>query len=323
MNKIKTDSEKSRFLYFYNMARKIKDPGFGYYSKQNAKDIINDDGSSNVLHVNRKKNINDLYTYFIDITWAHFFLLIVLAYILVNILFGLLYVSIGIEQITSPQESFLENFLNGFFFSAQTLTTVGYGGIAPRGITANFIAVFEAMIGLLSFSFITGLLYGRFSKPKANIKFSDTIILRDFKKERALMFRLMNRRKTVMIEPEIKVTLAVTEKDAKGNFKRNFYTLKLERDKIMYLPTVWTVVHLIDEKSPLFNYSNQEIAKLDAFMSILVNYHEESFAQKVYQMYSYDFDDLCIDVKYVPSYGFDAEGYTVLDHDKLSEVEKM
>ncbi|WP_299670244.1 ion channel [uncultured Polaribacter sp.] len=305
------------------MSRKVKDPGFGYSSKQNAQDIINDDGSSNVIHTNRKRSAGDLFTFFVDISWTKFFFLIVLVYTFLNILFGLLYVSIGIEQITKPKGTFLENFLNGFFFSAQTLTTVGYGGIAPKGIAANFIAAFEAMIGLLSFSFITGLLYGRFSKPKANIKFSDNIILRAFKKERAIMFRLMNRRKTVMIEPEVTVTLSITEKDKKGEFKREFYTLDLERKKIMYLPTVWTVVHPINDKSPLFKYSNKEIKQLDAFLYILINFHEESFAQKVYQIYSYDFDKLEVDVKYVSSVSFDDEGFTVLDHEKLSEVEKM
>ncbi|WP_298884551.1 ion channel [uncultured Polaribacter sp.] len=305
------------------MAKKVKDPGFGYNSKKNAKDIINDDGSSNVLHINRKKSISDLYTYFIDISWFQFFFLIILSYTIVNILFGFIYVGIGIEQITKPKGNFIEDLLNGFFFSAQTLTTVGYGGIAPKGMLANFIAAFEAMIGLLSFSFITGLLYGRFSKPKANLKFSENLILRDFKNGRAIMFRLMNSRKTVMIEPEIKVTLSITEKDEKGDFKRNFFTLNLERNKVMYLPTIWTVVHEIDEKSPLFNYTNKEIENLDAFLYILINYHEESFAQKVYQIYSYDFTKLKTGVKYVSSASFDEEGYTVLDHEKLNEVEKM
>ena len=305
------------------MARKTKDPGLGYNSKENAQSIIKDDGSSNVNHINRKKNVNDLYTLFVDISWFHFFLLIILAYTLLNVVFGLIYVAIGIEEITKPKGTFFADFLNGFFFSAQTLTTVGYGGIVPKGIASNLVAAFEAMIGLLSFSFITGLLYGRFSKPKASLKFSKNLIVRDFKGKRALMFRLMNSRKTVMIEPEITVTLSVTEKDEKGEFKRNFYELKLERDKIMYLPTIWTVVHLIDENSPLFTYSKEEMKSLEAHLFLLINYHEESFSQKVYQIHNYDFNDVLIDVKYVSSSSFDAEGYTVLDHDKLSEVEKI
>ena len=305
------------------MARKTKDPGFGYNSKENARNIINDNGTSNVRHINRKRNVNDLYTYFIDISWFQFFVLILVAYTILNMLFGVFYVAIGIEQITKPKGTFLEDFLNGFFFSAQTLTTVGYGGIAPQGIAANFIAAFEAMIGLLSFSFITGMLYGRFSKPKANIEFSENIILRDFKSQKAIMFRLMNSRKTVMIEPEITVTLSVTEENVKNEFKRNFYELKLERNKIMYLPTVWTIVHQIDDDSPLYKYSKEEIRNLDAHLYILINYHEESFSQKVYQINSYHFEDLITDVKYKSAASFDVEGYTLLDHNKLSEVENL
>lgn len=305
------------------MARKIKDPGFGYKSAKDARNIINADGSSNVKHENRNSLASDLYSFFISIPWYQFFLLVVALYTLLNILFGLLYVAIGIEQITKPKGTFWQDFLNGFFFSAQTLTTVGYGGIAPKGITANFIAAFEAMIGLLSFSFITGLLYGRFSKPTASIKFSESLILRDFKEHRAIMFRLMNSRKTVMIEPEISVTLSISEKDKTGDFKRNFFTLKLERNKIMYLPTVWTVVHEITEESPLFKYSDEEIKKLDAFLYILLSYHEQSFAQQVYRIYSYDFEDLKSGVKFAPASHFDEDGFTVLDHEKLGEVEKM
>ena len=305
------------------MAKKVKDPGFGYKSSKNAKNSINNNGTSTVIHINRKRNINDLYSYFIDISWVQFFFLIILAYATLNIVFGLMYVAIGIEQLTNSRGNFLEDFLNAFFFSAQTLTTVGYGGIFPKGIIANFIAAFEAMIGLLCFSFITGLLYGRFSKPKANLKFTNNLIIREFKTHRALMFRLMNSRKTVMIEPEISVTLSISEKENTGDFKRNFYTLSLERDKIMYLPTVWTVVHEIDSKSPLSKFSSKEIIELDAFLYILVNYHEESFSQKVYQIHSYSFDKLQMDVKYTSVTSFNEDGFTVLDHNKLSAVEKM
>ena len=305
------------------MAKKIKDPGLGYNSKRDAQSIINKNGTSNIRHINKKFNIDDFYTYFIGLSWIQFFLIVFLCYVILNILFGLAYVFIGIEQITPSKGNFAEDFLSGFFFSAQTLTTVGYGGISPQGTMANFIAAFEAMLGLLSFSFITGLLYGRFSKPKAAIHFSENLIIRDFKEHRALMFRIMNNRKTVMIEPEVTVTLSVTEEDAAHKLKRNYYRFSLERDKIMYLPTVWTIVHEIDEKSPLFKYSNKEIEKLDAELYILVQYHEESFGQKVYQISSYDFSRLKINEKYKPAFYYDNEGFTVLDHNKLSETEKM
>lgn len=306
------------------MTKKIKDPGFGYKSKKNLKEVINKDGSSNVVHINRKTNIRDLYVYCIDLSWWKFFLLIICTYVVLNIIFGFIYVGIGIEQLTPSKGSFLKDFLSGFFFSSQTLTTVGYGAISPMGTTANFIAAFEAMIGLLGFSFITGLLYGRFSKAKAALKFSDNLIIRDFKNdEKALMFRLMNSRKTVMIEPEVKVTLSISERDETGEYKRNYFSVQLEREKIMYLPTIWTVVHEIDEQSPLHKYTKEEIKKLDAELYVLVQYHEESYSQKVYQVISYDFSKIDFDVKYAPSFSFDEKGYTVLDHHKLSEVEEI
>lgn len=305
------------------MAKRVKDPGLGYNSSSNAQRIINADGTSNVVHANRRFGADDLYTFFIELPWWQFFALIIIGYSLLNVLFAFVYVLIGIEQITPSKGNFIADLLNGFFFSAQTLTTVGYGGIAPKGIAANCIAAFEAMIGLLSFSFITGLLYGRFSKAKASIRFSENLILRDFKKDRALMFRLMNRRKTVMIEPEVSVTLSISEKDKRGKYKSKFYQLKLERDKIMYLPTVWTIVHEIDDNSPLNSYSNKEISKLDGVLYVLMQYHEESFGQKVYQITSYNFSSLEVDAKYTSSFYFDEEGNTILDHSKLSEISKM
>lgn len=304
------------------MAKKTKDPGFGYKSAKNVKGTINKDGSSNIIHINRRFSVDDLYSFFIGLTWFQFFIIVVLSYTLLNVFFGIVYILIGIEEITPSTGDVFRDFLNGFFFSAQTLTTVGYGGIAPKGLTANVIAAFEALIGLVSFAFVTGLLYGRFSKPKAAIRFSNNLIVRDFNDGRALMFRLMNNRKTIMIEPKITVTLSLNEKDENGQYKRSFFTLDLERNKIMYLPTVWTIVHILDEKSPLFGLTNEELEQLDAGLYILVQYHEESFGQTVYQATSYKFSQLKTDVKYVPSSGFNEDGYTVLDHDKLSEVEK-
>ncbi|WP_299617546.1 ion channel [uncultured Tenacibaculum sp.] len=305
------------------MAKKTKDPGFGYKSAKNVKGTINKDGSSNIVHINRRFSVDDLYSFFISLTWFQFFVIVVLSYTVLNIFFGIIYTLIGIEEITPSTGSTFRDFLNGFFFSAQTLTTVGYGGIAPKGLTANIIAAFEALIGLVSFAFVTGLLYGRFSKPKAAIRFSKNLIVREFNDGRALMFRLMNSRKTIMIEPKVTVTLSLNEKDENGQYKRSFFALDLERNKIMYLPTVWTVVHVIDQKSPLYHLSNEEIKNLDAGLYILIQYHEESFGQTVYQATSYKFSQVETDVKYAPSSGFDEEGYTVLDHDKLSDVEEI
>lgn len=300
---------------------KIKDPGFGYGSTEKEKSFIKEDGTSNVIHLNRPRNLDDLYTYLISISWMHFFGLVLLGFIAINSLFALIYLSIGIENITQSTGNLWIDFLNSFFFSAQTITTVGYGGLSPIGLLAGIISSFQALVGLLSFSFITGLLYGRFSKPKSSVTFSKFILLRKFENDRAIMFRLMSSRKQIMIEPEIKVTLSVSEKDSFGNFSRSFYKLSLERDSITYLPTMWTVVHKINEDSPLYSYSNEEIKKLKAKLYILFQNHEESFSQKVYQIHSYDFKNLVMNHQFKKSTIFNQEGYTVLDHDLLNSTE--
>ncbi len=300
--------------------KQVKDPGFGYRTKVGAASIVNKDGSSNVKHRNKPVQVDDLYAYLIHISWRLFFVLVFLGYVVLNAIFAIVYCLIGIEEITNSTGSFMRDFLNAFFFSAQTITSVGYGGISPNGILAGFISSFEALIGLLAFAFITGLLYGRFSKPKASIRFSDHALIAKGEQYRTLMFRLMNTRKTLMIEPEIDVTLSLATTNEDGEIKRSYYRLELERDAIKYLPTMWTLVHTLDEKSPLNAYSNEELAHLDAELYIIIKYYEESFSQHLYQMFSYSFSEFIFDYKFVTSYEFDKEGTMVLDHQRLNKT---
>lgn len=303
------------------MRKHIKDPGFGYKSAKKPNKLVNSDGSFNMKHINKRFSFPELYTYLISMPWWLFFTAVFIGYVIVNICFALIYYTIGIEQLSLHSVSSLQDFLNAFFFSTQTITTLGYGAISPIGNIAAFVAAFEAFLGLLSFSFFTGLLYGRFSKPKAAIRFSDTFIIRPFKKEHALMFRLMNKRKNIMIEPEINVTIAINTTDATDGFKREFFELSLERKKIMYLPTTWTIVHEINSDSPLCKFSDAELELLSAEIFVLLEYYEDSFSQKVYQLHSYDFNAVEMNKKYVPAYYFDIDGVAVLDHNKLSKTE--
>lgn len=304
------------------MARILKDPGVGYKSNRNAQRIIVD-GKSNVKHINRPRTIDDLYTYLINISWGLFLLYVLIGYVFINTIFAFVYLKIGANEFQISSGNSFQDFIKLFFFSAQTLTTVGYGAIAPEGMLSGFISSLEALMGLMSFSFITGLLYGRFSKPRAKIKFSKNIVFREFDNQKALMFRVMNKRTNMMIEPELKAVMNITEKNKEGEFGRQFYELNLQRDKIMYLPTMWTLVHVVDKDSPLFNYSKKEMMSLEVEIYILFQYHEEAFNQKLYQLHSYDFSQLKIDYKFTTSYEFDDNGFTVIDHDKLNDIEQM
>tara|TARA_B100000767_G_C19757689_1_gene533745 strand:- start:341 stop:1261 length:921 start_codon:yes stop_codon:yes gene_type:complete len=303
------------------MAKKIKDIGVGYHSSKNIQSFVNDDGSSNILHNNREQSVDDLYSYLIGLTWSRFFLLVFLGYILINSFFACVYLAIGIEELTAETQHWYMDFLNAFFFSAQTITTVGYGSISPNGIVAGLVSSLEALVGLLSFSFITGLLYGRFSKPKSSIRFSENMVLRPFEEGRALMFRLVNNRTSIMIEPQVKVTMTLSTKQASGAYKRSFYELKMERDSITYLPTIWTLVHKIDDKSPLHDFTDEEIASINAKIYILFQYHEDSFSQKVYKIHAYDFDKILVNRQFKPTVTFSDSGQMILDHELLNTTE--
>ena len=305
------------------MARKVKDPGLGESTVTSAKRIVNKDGSFNIKHLNGKVGIAVLYAYLVDISWTRFFLLVFSAYFVLNLLFATIYVSIGVEYISVTPQSFAMDFVNAFFFSSQTITTLGYGAMAPTNISAGIVSSFEAFFGLLSFSFVTGLLYGRFSKPKASIQFSDSIIYRDFNDGKALMFRLMNSKTDMMINPRVTVTLAITELGDELQYKRNFYQLKLERNHITYLPTTWTVVHEIDENSPLEKFSEEELQQLSGEFLIMVSYYDEAFNEEVYKLHSYTFKELKMNVTFEKAFYFDEDGFTVLDHQKISHTEEM
>ncbi|WP_108868289.1 ion channel [Aquimarina aquimarini] len=302
------------------MAKKIKDPGVGKSSNQYAKRFINPDGSFNIKHVNRSVSLSESYNYLISISWTRFFLWVILGYTLINSFFAIIYTFLGISQITEPTGDVFKDFLNAFFFSAQTITTVGYGAMAPKGLLFGIISSFEALIGLLSFSFITGLLYGRFSRPRANIRFSSTMVLRAHNENDCIMFRLMSRNANVMIRPHIEATLILSQKNEDKKYINNFYNLKLERNSITYLPTTWTIVHPINESSPLKDFDREELKKINGEVLILVSYYDESFAQEVHQVHSYVLKNLEHDQRFIPAFYYDDEGYTILDHDNLDKT---
>ncbi len=305
------------------MAKKIKDPGLGNASSLNAKRMMNSDGAFNIHYVNKPLRFSEAYHYLVNISWLHFFVLTFALGFLINSVFAIIYLVIGIEEIISSTGSVAHDFLNAFFFSMQTFTTLGYGAMFPSGIASGIVSSIEAFLGLMLFAFATGLIYGRFSKPKAAVRFSKHIVLRDFNESRALMFRLVNNRKTTMIRPKITVTLSLTTKNSLGNYENDFYILKLERSTISYLPTTWTIVHELDDKSPLFNFSNEEIIKMHGEFIIMISYYDESFNQEVHQMHSYVLSDTLLDFKFKKAYYYNSEGKMVLDYKLFEAVESF
>ncbi|HSD62854.1 MAG TPA: ion channel [Ignavibacteriaceae bacterium] len=304
------------------MYRQADDPGFGERYFNRTKRIINKDGSFNVKRTHSGFNISDIYHYLITADWSVFLLLLSGFFIFVNILFAVAYSLIGIHNLEGHQEGspFLLRLLNSFFFSIQTFTTVGYGGILPGSILSNLVASFEAMSGLMGFALATGLLYGRFSKPSSKIVFSDKAIIAPFRDGKSLQFRIANKRSNVLMNLEARLLLMLIEKSG-AEYTRRYFNLNLDLPFISFFPLSWTVVHPINEESPLLGKSYKDLEEQDAEILILIKGFDESFNQDVHVRYSYRFDEIIWNARYKRAFTTDEDGEVILKLDMISDYE--
>lgn len=286
--------------------------------------FINKDGLPNV----NRKGVNmfnrfSWYHTMLDLSTFQFLSYLVIAYILVNIFFALIYYLIGVEHLTGIDKSDpMNEFIDVFFFSSQTFTTVGYGRIAPVGFTASLVATFEAFLGLLTFAIATGLFYGRFSRPRAYLRFSEIAVIAPFKEKTALMFRLAPYKNNALTDAEVIVSAAIGVID-KNVPKSRFYTLKTQLSKINTLALNWTIVHVIDEDSPFYGFAEEDFRNTDIEVIIHVRAFDEVFSNTVVQRSSYISKEIIYGAKFIPMYYPDKQNLsTVLDLDKINHYQK-
>jgi inward rectifier potassium channel len=283
------------------MQKPTFDPGLTTQYNGPLRRVINPDGSFNV--VRRGTDWRDIHPYLhlVSVPWSQFLGLILLAYILVNAVFATIYYAMGPSALNGASA---DRFFQCIFFSAQTLTTVGFGALSPASKTANIVAALEALCGLLGFAVATGLLFGRVSRPSARIGFSEHALISPYQDITSFQFRMVNRRANTLIEPEVTL-MVMTVKRSDGSNKRDFSILKLERDKVMLFPLTWTVVHPIDADSPLFGKSVADFQDLQAEFMVLVKAWDETFGQIVHQRFSYRYEDIVWGSKFLPAFGVD------------------
>lgn len=305
------------------MFKQAQDPGLGEKYFKHTKRIINKDGSFNIKRTGGGLSSINAFHYLINISWTKFLLIVFAGFVCVNLLFAILYQLAGIQNLSNAaSRNEMESFLNTFFFSVQTFATVGYGGIHPTGIFSNIIASLESMTGILSFALATGLLYGRFSKPSAKIIFSNKAIITSFKEGKALMFRVANSRENILMEMEANAMLTYLDK-SDNRFTRKYYPLKLEIKFIYFFPLPWTIVHPIDEDSPLYGKTAKDLQELEAELLIMVKGFDDSFSQHVITRSSYKYDEIDWDVKFVRAYTTNGTGETIVDLEQVSEIEPV
>ncbi|HEX2867429.1 MAG TPA: ion channel [Ignavibacteriales bacterium] len=301
--------------------RKSNDPGLSekYFSR--TKRIINNDGSFNITRMGTGFSIWDIYQYLVNLTWPRFISAVMGFYFLINCSYAFLYFITGIDGVHGARGvSTLDTLVNLFFFSVQTISTVGYGNKAPRGLPANIIVTFETLTGLLGFALVTGLLYGRFSRPTARILYSKKALVSPYQDKKSFQFRIANQRSNALLEVEAKVMVAFVENN-NGTSKREYYNLTLERSYIYFFPLSWTIVHPIDEDSPFWNKTAEDLQKLETEILILIKGYDDIFSQYVHSRFSYRFDEIIWGARFKPAFFIDNNGDVIIDLRNLHNYE--
>jgi inward rectifier potassium channel len=277
------------------------DLGFGaVVARESRKRLLNRDGTFNV----KREGLPfwqslSLYHYFLTIPWPKFLAYVVGAFLTLNALFATIYVLCGAHALTGFEtETEPFRFVHAFFFSVHTLATIGYGSIAPANIAANVVVTIEALVGLLTFAIVAGIMFARFARPVAQIAFSRNALIAPYKDTTAFMFRLGNQRTNEIVELRAKVMLSRRKRDGAHALDREFIPLKLERDRVVFFPLTWTVVHPIDSESPFWGKTHTELQAGDAEVLILINGFDETFSQNVHTRTSYKADEIVWGAKF-------------------------
>jgi inward rectifier potassium channel len=272
----------------------LRDLGFGsVVSRESKARLVNRDGSFNV----ERRGLSfwqyfSPYHFTLTMTWWQFFAITAAIYLLVNTFFAWGYLACGAESLGTVYAGLEKHtFLRAFFFSVQTLSTIGYGQVFPVGLGANALVTLETLSGLIGFAIVTGLIFARFSRPSAKLLFSRHALVAPYRAITAFEFRVANGRRNEVIEVSAKVMLTKFEM-VDGVHTRRYYLLPLERDSVTFLPLTWTVVHPIDENSPLYGQSLESLRKDQAEFIVLLSGFDETVAATVNQRTSFIPDEL-------------------------------
>ena len=302
------------------------DTGFGSNATGYGGRFVNKDGSFNVKIAGASfRQRFSIYHSMLNMPPWKFALAIVLFFVIINVLFTCIYVLLGADNFigfiaTSDWGKIKEL----YFFSTETFTTVGYGRVNPIGDGVNIVASFESMIGFLSFAIATGLIYGRFSKPKAYIVFSDHAVIAPFQDKMGLMFRIAPYKNGhILTDVQLRVTLGMQVKE-NGSLIAKFYTLNLERNRVDSLMMNWTVVHPLDEESPLYGYTPEDMKHADVEMYVLIRGFDEVYANIVQLRTSYTYDEIIHNAKFLPMYHESEDGKTtIFELNKLNHYKQL
>lgn len=306
----------------FNNRIKSKEFGFGKIDDRQRR-LMNADGSYNFKRLGLAWHERfNFYQFLITVPLWRFGIIVLAFYTFINLIFTALYYVVGVWHLGGMifKDDF-ERFLEVYFFSAQTLTTVGYGRINPIGIGAGFVATLEALVGLLIFAIFTGLLYARFSKPRDSILYSSSLLFAPYKEGIALMFRTANRFNSNLLNMNVQVSLSISLPDEQGNITRQFFNLALERDAIVFFPSSWTIVHPINEESPFLGLTKEDIKGAHPEIFVLMRGFDDAFDETIHARRSYAAEEIVWGARFSKITDLDSNAFPTVDLSRINEYE--
>jgi inward rectifier potassium channel len=231
---------------------------------------------------------SDLYHFLIDKSWIRLLGLIAFVYVVSNVVFAGLYL-LGGNCIAGAR---LGHFGDAFFFSVQTLATIGYGSMSPATTYAHVLVTIEAFLGTLFVAVVTGLVFSKFSRPTSRVMWSKNAIITAREGVTSLMFRVANIRANQIVEAQVRVALARNAVTVEGEPVRRFYDLKLTRERNVMFVLTWTVVHQITPDSPLYGMSAEDWRTQRAQLVCSLIGIDETFSQTVHARHGYQPEDI-------------------------------
>ncbi|HSB14036.1 MAG TPA: ion channel [Bryobacteraceae bacterium] len=294
----------------------------GKMSERSRARLLNRDGTFNV----RRNNLSSFHPYnayntLLSLPVPRLLALVAAGYVATNLLFASLYWLAGPDALSGAAPSPLTRFEDCFFFSVQTLATIGYGKLTPHTRAANFLVAIEALVGLLGFAILSALLFARFARPTAKITFSRNALIAPYENGWALIFRLASLRNHELTNVHAIVSFARWI-EVNGLRRRRFDQLPLERDFIIFMPLHWAVVHPITETSPMRGFTPESLAAADPEIVCLINADDETFAQTVHGKTSYDKSDIVWGARFRDMYLPDVDKVAI-DLNRLHDFERV
>jgi inward rectifier potassium channel len=265
----------------------------------------------------RTRDWRDAYHVILALNWLQFFLLIVLVYVVANLIFAAVY-----QFQPGAVANTTRGFLDYLFFSIETLSTVGYGYMYPVTVYAHVVASVEIFIGLLSVALVTGLMFARFSRPRARILFSKVAVIGRFDGVPTLMVRVANERHNPILEADVSMTLIRLEITSDGEKFRRQHDLRLMRHHSAAFALSWTIMHPITNESPLHGFTHQDMNNSDLLIAVSVTGLDEILEQTVHARGEYTAETILLDRRFVDIL-IPKEGHTILDLTRFHDTEPL